>query len=126
MKMHEQQMCTFHGLHEWHNHMLEKLGWMLLAKHHNNQLKIEAYMESLEKLLECISDKHKHTSDTDRQDDLMILKHNLLCIKSCMKKLIEMDLEEGDTSRDVNKERAHAATNCGLAHWMRSKFEKLG
>ena len=69
--------CTFHGLHKWHEHMFEHLGWMIMAKEHNSKLKIKAYMDSIQRFLECAAKKIENTRDEDRKDDLAILMKNM-------------------------------------------------
>ena len=56
--------ATYHGLHEWHKYMFEKLGWMMLSinKGNQNPEKITSYKNSIDLLL-CALDK-KITNDS--------------------------------------------------------------
>jgi len=71
--------ATFHGLHEWHKHMFEQLGWMILAKSHGFTDKIAVYKSSLIRLKHSLEEKIKSTKEKDRKDDLHIL-HKNVCI----------------------------------------------
>ena len=104
--------------------MFEKLGWMAMAQKHHNQLKIDAYMEGIKCLCECLESKLRKTRDADRKDDLRILLENTHCLKACAHALLGSTTTE-DKGKCVAGE-GHEATNCGLAHWMKHKFEKLG
>jgi hypothetical protein len=53
--------------------MFEHLGWMIMAKEHNSELKIKAYMDSIQRFVGCAEKKIKDTRDEDRKDDLAIL-----------------------------------------------------
>jgi hypothetical protein len=105
--------------------MFEKLGWMAMAKEHKNNLKIEAYKEGIKHLLECLDKKEQDTVDVDRKNDLKILQDNVECLADCTRKLLSGEMH---TNCDKNEDtkNAHPATNCGLAHWMKYMFEKLG
>ena len=116
--------CTFYGLHKWHNHMFEHLGWMAMAQKHHNQLKMDAFIDGINRLHECLTNKLRKTRDYDRKQDLAILLNNTICLKDCANALMTSSTTE-DKSKCVAGE-AHEATNCGLAHWMKAKFEKLG
>lgn len=116
--------CTFYGLHKWHNHMFEHLGWMAMAQKHHNQLKMDAFIDGINRLHECLTNKLRKTRDYDRKQDLSILLNNTMCLKDCANALMTSSTTE-DKSKCVAGE-AHEATNCGLAHWMKAKFEKLG
>ena len=116
--------CTFLGLHKWHNHMFEHLGWMVMARKHNNQLKLDAFMDGINRLHECLTNKLRKTHDYDRKQDLNILIDNIMCLKDCAHTLVASPIVE-DKGKCVAGE-AHKATNCGLGHWMRAKYEKLG
>jgi hypothetical protein len=104
--------------------MFEHLGWMTMAQKHHNQLKIDAYMEGIKRLHECLESKLRKTHDADRRDDLRILIENTVCLKSCAHALLSCTTEEDKSKCDAGE--GHKATNCGLAHWMKKKFEMLG
>lgn len=61
-------LCTYEGLHEWTSHMFERLGWMVLARHHPDS--ILCYQKGLQHLLSQIQHKKKETTDRDRRRDL--------------------------------------------------------
>jgi len=117
--------CTFHGLHEWHKAMFEKLGWMIMAKEHDSPLKFKAYMECIHNFLACVEKKIKNTRDEDRKDDLAILMKNMNCLKECAKKLMTIPVGEHLHKYNLDN-KGHEATNCGLHKWMVAKYEKLG
>jgi len=116
--------CTFLGLHKWHKHMFEHLGWMAMAKKHGNDLKIRCYMDTIERLMECLKRKMASTKDEDRKGDLQILMDNTDCLRECAKRLLDGTISS-DTN-DCKSGKAHEATYQGLHCWMKHKFEKLG
>jgi len=116
--------CTFLGLHNWHNNMFENLGWLAMAQKHHNQLKMDAFMDCINQLHKCLTNKLRKTRDYDRKQDLAILLDNTMCLKDCANTLITSSTIE-DNGKCVAGE-AQKATNCGLAHWLKAKFEKLG
>ena len=67
---------TFHGLHQWHHAMFEKLGWMVLAKQRGMDDKIASYKNGVSRLIEAIDCKMKKVTESDRKDDLSILLNN--------------------------------------------------
>jgi hypothetical protein len=71
---------TYHGIHKWHNHLYEHLGWMVLAKHHGYTDKINSYKHSVLRLKTAIEQKLAGIHDLDRKDDLMILHRNVLVL----------------------------------------------
>jgi hypothetical protein len=117
--------CTYLGLHKWHDAMFEKLGWMAMAQQHRNELKIRAYNEGIQHLLECLHRKHRDTIDQDRKNDLHILITNVECLKSCANKLL--DSTHRQTNKDcTGSDNKHDATFHGLHKWLKHKYEKLG
>lgn len=105
--------------------MFIHLGWMAIAHKHHNQLKIDAFLDGITRLHDCLSKKHEQTQDYDRKQDLVILIENTKCLHDCANKLLISPFTEQYKSKCVAGQ-AHKATNCGLAHWIRAKFEKLG
>ena len=116
--------CTFLGLHKWHNHMFEKLGWMAMAKKHTNSLKITAYLDCIERLYSCLERKIHDTKDYDRKQDLQVLIDNTHCLRECANYLLNSVDAHSDT--DCKSGNAHNATFHGLHKWLKHKFEKLG
>lgn len=116
--------CTFLGLHKWHNHMFEHLGWMTMAKKYGNNLKIDAYLDGINRLLDSLKTKITNTKDEDRKDDLKILLDNTECLLDCAKQLLDSTTHR--YNKECNVKKAHDATYYGLHCWMKHKFEKLG
>ena len=71
---------TFHGLHDWHNHVFEHLGWKILAKSHGMTDKIAVYKTGVNRLKHAIEEKIKTTRDKDRKDDLHVLHKNVMTL----------------------------------------------
>jgi len=80
---HEDYEATFMGLHKWTKHMFEKLGWMILtqAKRGPGSLKVQAYLEGIDRLESSIKHRHELTKDPDRKMDLEILLENVMILK---------------------------------------------
>lgn len=72
--------ATYHGLHKWHSHMFEHLGWMVLAKSHKHDYKVAAYKKSLDHLKKALEDKISHVREEDRRQDLKILLANVVSL----------------------------------------------
>jgi hypothetical protein len=104
--------------------MFEQLGWMAMAKKHNNALKISAYLDSINSLGECLERKLRETKDYDRKQDLQVLIENTNCLKNCAHHLLNSDTAHSDT--DCKSGHSHEATFHGLHKWFKRKFEKLG
>lgn len=73
--------ATYQGLHHWHKHMFENLGWMILAKKHGYRTKVKAYLESIVHLEKAIGEKIRMVQEEDRKLDLSILQHNVAILK---------------------------------------------
>ena len=82
--------ATFHGIHEWHKHMFEKFGWMMLSvnKGNKNPEKVTSYIKGVN-LLECaIRDKLQGDNSTiTEQKDLNILLNNVNILKRMTEQL---------------------------------------
>ena len=91
---------TFHGLHEWHKHMFEKLGWMVLAKAHGRHTKIAAYLEGIEHLLKTLNETK--FEEADRNRDIAILKGNVEKLQVAAKQLL------GKTGSSQHEQHHHS------------------
>ena len=81
---------TFHGLHEWHKHIFEHLGWMILANNHNMPDKVSVYTTSLDRFL-VKSQKYldeNRTLTQDKINDILVLRDNIKTLQKDWKKLI--------------------------------------
>lgn len=89
--------ATFHGLHEWHKSMFEKLGWMVLAKdkmihskdaseRKHMKSKIQCYINSVHRLCNALEEKIRIVEETDRKMDLVILLRNCQVLYDFVKK----------------------------------------
>jgi len=68
---------TFHGLHEWHKHMFEKLGWMVLAKKHGYSDKVKSYINGCKRLKEALEQEVKNDKRPENdKEDLLVLHRN--------------------------------------------------
>ncbi|NBV29716.1 hypothetical protein EBS02_12035 [bacterium] len=79
--------CTFHGLHQWCDHLFEKLGYMVLAHRNKHISTIKCYLKSLKTLQQEIKSKHAETVDIDRKKDLEEMLSNILYLEEQSKKM---------------------------------------
>jgi hypothetical protein len=75
--MHPEDHTTYHGVHHWHKHMFETLGWMILAKKYGYTDKLDSYKLSLMRLKTAIVNLREKMKDVDRKRDLGILLSNV-------------------------------------------------
>ncbi len=68
---------TMKGLNSWYKSVFEKLGWMILAKEHGMTDKVKVYVNSIYRIHMAIDQRIKKTSDSDRMEDLRIMKKNV-------------------------------------------------
>ena len=60
----------------WSKQMFETFGWMLLAKRDKRALKLEAYKESIQHLINALEERLKSTKCHDKKHDLGVLLKN--------------------------------------------------
>jgi len=65
--------ATFVWLNLWFKVEFEKLGWIVLARKKGYDEKVNAYINSVERLYHQLGCKIKDTKDHDRKRDLMIM-----------------------------------------------------
>ena len=80
---------TYEGLHHWHNHEFEHLGWMTLAYARGDKLKIKVYKDSIDRLEKAILYKIEAISDLDKKQDLEILLDHTRTLKQAIRVLFK-------------------------------------
>ena len=72
--------ATFVWLNLWFKTEFEKLGWIVLAQKKGYDEKVNAYINSVERLYHQLECKIKDTKDHDRKQDLMIMYKDVKCL----------------------------------------------
>jgi hypothetical protein len=85
------QEVTFLELHKWTKKMFEVFGWMLLAKHNKNILRIDSYLNSLEKLKNQLNNKISKIKNENKKDDLIILLSHIKILSKFANKNLKSD-----------------------------------
>ena len=123
----EEHDVTFYGLHKWETKMFERLGWMVLAKKEGNNLKIKAYMDTIERLKSMLMKKMNQVEEKDRKDDLKILYEDiciLWCASDC---LLGNSNKMNKTRSKSSKSSKHMVVHSDEAqHGMVVKMNKKG
>ena len=65
--------ATFNDLTQWYIHCFENFGWMILAKKHGFQNKIDCYKNELSRLKQALQAKVNSIQDIDTKNDLQIM-----------------------------------------------------
>ena len=77
------------GLGKWMKYKYEKLGWMCLAMEHaGHSLKIQAYLDSIERLAASLKLKLEHLQEQDRKDDVNIIYEDVCTLQAAAHKLL--------------------------------------
>jgi len=114
------------GLNHWFESKFEKLGLMALAKEHGNDLKVRSYLQSINHLKKCLSDKILSVHDLDRKDDLKIMLDHTETLSIAANKLLESGLGKCSNNKKHNMTDAQETTFYGLHKWEMKMFENLG
>jgi len=69
-------VTTFHGLNKWFEHVVEKLGWVLLCTSSNVD-RIKCYMHNIADLKKCVNDRLTGVTSSDKKQDLDNILINL-------------------------------------------------
>jgi len=72
--------ATFVWLNIWFKNEFEKLGWMVLARKKGYNEKVNAYINSVERLYHQLECKIRDTKDHDKKQDLMIMYKDVKCL----------------------------------------------
>ncbi len=91
MERHVAHDATYHGIHQWFKHVVEHLGWVVICK---NEIKINAYKNSIKELEAAIVKRLAETKNEDRKKDLEIISANLvLLVRHVVKDFGPLDSE---------------------------------
>jgi len=77
---------TFDGLHHWHRHVFEEMGWMVLAKAKGYGYKVSTYKQSIGHLIKSIENGITTYTESDRKHDLTLLLANVKVLDAFVKK----------------------------------------
>jgi len=124
---------TFYGLHKWECYLFQKLGWVAKSLQQGNELKVTAYVDSINRLEMALHNKIARTHCPDRQDDLQCLLNNVDCLKHCSNILFNtseitkhLKRENDSYKTDCQSGNEHESTFQSLHCWLKAKYEKLG
>ena len=81
--------ATYHGLHCWLKAKYEKLGWMCLAQEHGNKIKVESYLDSLQRLKASLDKKMNELDDKDSKNDIEILLNDVCILQLVANKVLD-------------------------------------
>ena len=111
--MSDNRHATFEGFHLWTKSQFEKLGWMLLTKHHYESEKdvnrkqallnkLNAYKEGVKYLYnELLNAKF---NDPDKQEDIRILRDNVETLMGDANRILRTEpKQEGGAKRKGSK-----------------------
>ena len=72
---------TMHGLNEWYNSKVERLGMIVLTKARGEKDKVAMYKRNLRRLHGAIKHLQGEYKDVDRLHDLNVLCMNVECLQ---------------------------------------------
>jgi len=79
---------TMDGLNHWYVHVFKHFGWMVLEKSRGNQIKIESYKDTVNRLIQSLEFKLKEIHEKDKKEDLLIMIRNVKILKKTIEKEI--------------------------------------
>jgi len=82
--------ATFQGLHCWYKHIFQSLGWVILAKAHGKQEKVNNYLKCVQEFINSVDWKiiNGHLSPSHQQD-LEIMKSKVETLRQNCPVLVE-------------------------------------
>jgi hypothetical protein len=99
---------TYHGLHYWLRAKYEKLGWMCLARNHENTLKIKCYMDSIHNLKTSLETKLEKIHENDHEIDIKIMIKDVCLLQKMAHKLLGVQKSKS-TSRKTRKTSSNSS-----------------
>lgn len=99
----EEHDATFYCLHKWEKKMYEKLGWMVLAKNEGNNLKVDAYMDTICRLKAMLMKKMGEVHEKDHKDDLQILFDDTCILWHAADKLLCKSKKRSSSKSSIHK-----------------------
>ena len=64
---------TMTGLNNWHKHLFQHLGWMVLAKAKGHGYKVSMYKKSINEFIKSAEKLHEAYTESNRKHDVKVL-----------------------------------------------------
>jgi hypothetical protein len=123
----EEHDATFYCLHKWEKKMYEKLGWMVLAENEGNNLKVDAYMDTICRLKSMLMKKMGEVREKDNKDDLQILYDDTCILWRAADKLLCKSKKRSSSSSSKSNIHKNIIVHSDEApHGMVVKIDKKG
>ena len=100
-----EHQATYHGLHNWHDKLVDKLGWIVLANKFSYYSKVDDYISSIKRLKEYIEKKIK-TSSRDNLIDLKSLQENVDILEKFADQYFLQKDESSSSSEEERSEKS--------------------
>jgi hypothetical protein len=108
-------------LNIWYNKMFNKLGWMALSMTEKRKRFVKGYFHRLKELLASAEKKHRHTTDFDRKNDILIIIEKVKKLRGFARTLYK----NKSANDEFKPGEAKVRTIKELHKWHAKKYKKL-
>jgi hypothetical protein len=112
---------TLNGIERWTKSLYEKLGWMILSQNRGKQLKVNAYIGSIDNLIQTIN-KRSLVVSSNKKKYMEILHDKATQLKTMVDRILKINLSIDQT----NETKPSPITLKGVEEWLKYLYEKLG
>ena len=113
--MADADLATYCELEKWLVHDFEHLGWMVLANSKGNKLRVKAYIDSVNRLVDAISLKlTSENQPADKKEDLEIMLEKAVVLQDHVTK--DFANSNGNSGTSINVANAKPVGNVANAN----------